>query len=99
MAKVARDCLMITRFVAPHVHTVRVSDMCMGLVRPRGTLSGTRPDACLRENDRGFCTTVLQHQWHYVAQSLTLWREIAHDFYKLWMLAERDLLNPSNPYR
>jgi hypothetical protein len=26
-------------------------------------------------------------QYNYVLQSLTLWREILHDFFKLWYLA------------
>ena len=30
--------------------------------------------------------------------SLTLWREIANDMFKLWCLAEDDLLRASNPY-
>ena len=34
-----------------------------------------------------------QHQFMYVLQSLTLWREIQHNMYKLWCLAEEDLLN------
>jgi len=38
------------------------------------------------------------NQYHYVLQSLTLWREIMHDMYRLWYLAEEDLLDPSNPY-
>ncbi|KAJ3291720.1 hypothetical protein HK104_005858 [Borealophlyctis nickersoniae] len=38
-------------------------------------------------------------QYHYVHQSLTLWREILHDFFMLWGLAEQDLLNENNPYR
>ena len=32
------------------------------------------------------------------AQSLTLWREIANDMFKLWCLAEEDLLRPDNAY-
>lgn len=38
-------------------------------------------------------------QYHYVLQSLTLWREILNDMYKLWYLAEEDLLDPQLPYR
>lgn len=39
-----------------------------------------------------------QDQYHYVLQSLTLWREIMHDMYRLWYLAEADLLDPENAY-
>lgn len=38
-------------------------------------------------------------QYHYVLQSLTLWREVLNDMFKLWILAEEDLLDPSNRYR
>jgi hypothetical protein len=31
-------------------------------------------------------------QFHYVLQSLTLWREIAHDMFRLWCLTDADLL-------
>ena len=33
-------------------------------------------------------------QFSYVLQSLTLWREISNDFFRLWYLAEKDLLLP-----
>lgn len=38
-------------------------------------------------------------QYHYCLQSLTLWREIAHEMFKLWYLAEEDLLDEANAYR
>ncbi|KAF7332450.1 B box-type domain-containing protein [Mycena kentingensis (nom. inval.)] len=38
-------------------------------------------------------------QYAYVIQSLTLWREILHDFFHLWSLAETDLLSENVPYR
>jgi hypothetical protein len=34
----------------------------------------------------------------YVYQSLTLWREIIHDLFRLWLLSEKDLLDDSVPY-
>jgi len=37
-------------------------------------------------------------QYAFVLQSLTLWREIANDMFRLWYLAEEDLLRSSNPY-
>ncbi|KAI0758224.1 hypothetical protein C8Q74DRAFT_1210141 [Fomes fomentarius] len=40
-----------------------------------------------------------QKQYAYVLQSLTLWREILHDMFHLWTLAESDLLNENVPYR
>ncbi|KAJ3531814.1 hypothetical protein NM688_g7519 [Phlebia brevispora] len=38
-------------------------------------------------------------QYAYVIQSLTLWREILHDMFHLWYLAESDLLSENIPYR
>ncbi|TFK25939.1 hypothetical protein FA15DRAFT_667930 [Coprinopsis marcescibilis] len=38
-------------------------------------------------------------QYAYVLQSLTLWREILHDMFHLWYLAEQDLLSENVPYR
>lgn len=37
-------------------------------------------------------------QYHYVRQSLTLWREIAHDMFRLWYLTDEDLLDQSHAY-
>lgn len=38
-------------------------------------------------------------QHAYVAQSLTLWREIAHEMFALWHAADADLLAPRPGYR
>ncbi|EIN10990.1 hypothetical protein PUNSTDRAFT_142865 [Punctularia strigosozonata HHB-11173 SS5] len=38
-------------------------------------------------------------QYAYVLQSLTLWREILHEMFHLWSLAEQDLLSESISYR
>ena len=37
-------------------------------------------------------------QYRYVLQSLCLWREIVFDMFRLWILAEMDLLDANNPY-
>jgi hypothetical protein len=37
-------------------------------------------------------------QYTFVLQSLTLWKNICRDIYRLWVIAERDLLNPDAPY-
>lgn len=37
-------------------------------------------------------------QFMFVLQSLTLWKNISNDMFRLWMIAERDLLNPEQPY-
>ncbi|KAI0340746.1 hypothetical protein BDW22DRAFT_1397671 [Trametopsis cervina] len=38
-------------------------------------------------------------QYAYVLQSLTLWREVLHDMFHLWYLAESDLLSENVFYR
>lgn len=38
-------------------------------------------------------------QYQYVLQSLTLWREVLHEMFQLWYLAESDLLEQGNTYR
>lgn len=37
-------------------------------------------------------------QYHFVLQSLTLWAAILEDMFRLWYLAEQDLLNEQQPY-
>jgi len=39
-----------------------------------------------------------ERQFHFVLQSLTLWRDILNDMFKLWCLAETDLLQQGNTY-
>lgn len=38
-------------------------------------------------------------QYAYVLQSLSLWKEILHDMFHLWSLAEQDLLSENMTYR
>lgn len=40
-----------------------------------------------------------ERQYHYVLQSLTLWKEILHDMFRLWYLSEQDLLDKESSYR
>lgn len=40
-----------------------------------------------------------ERQYTFVLQSLTLWREIAHEMFRLWTLAECDMLDENNSYR
>lgn len=40
-----------------------------------------------------------EKQYYYVLQSLSLWKEIAHEMYMLWTLSEEDLLSEDNIYR
>lgn len=63
------------------------------------------------EYEEGFCLSItagkagarLSHnhsrQYMYALQSLTLWREISHEMFTLWHLAEADLLDCKNIYR
>eukprot|EP01116_Phalansterium_solitarium_P017910 TRINITY_DN4552_c0_g1_i1.p1 TRINITY_DN4552_c0_g1~~TRINITY_DN4552_c0_g1_i1.p1 ORF type:complete len:600 (-),score=224.27 TRINITY_DN4552_c0_g1_i1:264-2063(-) len=40
-----------------------------------------------------------ERQYAYVLQSLSLWRDIQHDMFRLWCLAEQDMLDDDNMYR
>jgi len=40
-----------------------------------------------------------ERQYQYVLQTLSLWREILHEIFRLWTLAERDLLDEAAPYK
>ncbi len=37
-------------------------------------------------------------QFHYILQSLTLWRDVSDNMFRLWLLAEEDLLDPKCTY-
>jgi len=39
-----------------------------------------------------------EHQYHFALQSLTLWREIVDDMFRLWHAAEEDLLSGTVTY-
>jgi hypothetical protein len=59
----------------------------------------SKPDLAIRA---GTGPSRLTHshstQYHFVFQTLTLWRNITHDLFKLWMLAEMDLTSTNNSY-
>ena len=38
-------------------------------------------------------------QYAFVWQTLTLWREVSNRMYKLWIMADTDLLSTSSSYR
>ncbi|CAG8513212.1 4501_t:CDS:10 [Paraglomus occultum] len=38
-------------------------------------------------------------QYYYVDRTLVLWREIQHEMFKLWMMADHDMLSEYNMYR
>ena len=40
-----------------------------------------------------------ERQYHYVRQSLTLWREVMDEMFRLWWLADGDLLREGAGYR
>jgi hypothetical protein len=40
-----------------------------------------------------------RRQYHFVLQTLTLWSEISTDMFRLWVLAEDDMLRETNGYR
>ena len=39
-----------------------------------------------------------ERQYYFALQSLTLWRDIVNDMFRLWAMAEEDLLNESVTY-
>jgi len=66
---------------------------------PENLSNDSRRSLAIRAGSKG---ARLSHghsqQFQYALQSLTLWREIQHDMFKLWCLAEEDLLDSGNYY-
>ena len=60
-----------------HTHVLEAGTAC---THPR--CKPTHPGARLTHDHR--------RQYGYVQQSLTLWREVANDMFRLWCLAEED---------
>ena len=55
---------------------------------------------CLKGGEKGARLTHSHtKQYYFVLQSLCLWREITFDMFRLWLLAETDLLDSTNPYK
>lgn len=55
--------------------------------------------AIVNGNDGARLSHSHERQYYYVLQSLTLWREIAHDMFRLWYFTDQDLLTTGNPYK
>ncbi|RHY30040.1 hypothetical protein DYB32_004669 [Aphanomyces invadans] len=69
---------------------------------PSNDAAGADPKyslAIVSGNDGARLSHTHARQFHYVLQSLTLWREIAHDMFRLWCLTDEDLLSGSAPYQ
>jgi len=66
---------------------------------PETTSNDSRRSLAIRAGSKG---ARLSHghsqQFQYALQSLTLWREIQNDMFKLWCLGEQDLLDSGNYY-
>ncbi|KAL3129857.1 hypothetical protein CHM_1g1550 [Cryptosporidium hominis] len=73
----------LTTFFNPHKEQSR--DLSLSLV------SDPNPTARLSHDH--------SRQYHYVLQSLTMWREVLFNMIRLWRLAEDDLLDGNNGYR
>ncbi|CAI5715828.1 unnamed protein product [Peronospora farinosa] len=54
--------------------------------------------AIISGNDGARLSHSHDRQYNYVLQSLTLWREIAHDMFRLWCLTDEDLLTDVTRY-
>eukprot|EP00808_Paulinella_micropora_P030049 g36383.t1 len=55
------------------------------------TIRSGRDGSCLSHDHRT--------QYFFVYQSLSLWRDIIHNMFRLWTYAETDMLDPQSPYR
>ncbi|KAF8622192.1 hypothetical protein AX15_007301 [Amanita polypyramis BW_CC] len=85
--RVNRDpCERMIQYLKEHFHPTQARDSKSSLAIRSGK-SGAR------------LTHDHSRQYAYVLQSLTLWREILHDMFRLWSLAEQDLLSENVPYR
>ncbi|KAI0065731.1 hypothetical protein BV25DRAFT_1797799 [Artomyces pyxidatus] len=81
-------CEQMIRYLKEYFHATQVKDK-KGL------------DSLAIRSGKGGARLSHDHarQYAYVLQSLTLWREILHDMFHLWSLAEQDLLSDKVQYR
>ncbi|KNZ76028.1 UPF0652 protein [Termitomyces sp. J132] len=79
-------CERMINYLKEHFHPTQAKDSKSSLAIRSGR------DGARLSHDHG-------KQYAYVLQSLTLWREILHDMFHLWSLAEQDLLAENVPYR
>ncbi|KAJ1876109.1 hypothetical protein LPJ55_000011 [Coemansia sp. RSA 990] len=67
--------------------------------RPQSAESNSLSLAILHGRDGARLSHSHTNQFHYVQQTLTLWREILHDMFMLWYNADSDMLKSRNTYR
>ena len=74
---------------------------CIGLLQEYFEPSKVKPEWSLSIHE-GHTGARLTHshetQYHYVLQSLHLWAAVVEDMFRLWCLAEEDMLSPSQRY-
>ncbi|KAJ1957598.1 hypothetical protein IWQ62_005054, partial [Dispira parvispora] len=79
-------CDQMLRYLSTHFNPKKVEHPSLSLA-----ISNGKQGARLSHNHEA--------QYYYVNQTLSLWREIAHEMFMLWSLADQDLLSDRSPYR
>ena len=63
------------------------------------TPASREDDLSIKEGQEGSrLTHAHAMQYTFVLQSLSLWKNISRKMFRLWIIAEEDMLNPENPY-
>ena len=90
---------LLTRYFNPDKIEPGYSLAIGGAAEPSESSGGGADGAAAKKGPR--LTHSHARQFHFVLQSLMLWRAVTHDMFRLWVLAEQDLLDQSqgNAYK